>query len=389
MKNKIVHVTEAFAGGVLQCVMLLANLQVEAGHDVVIVHSFRRDTPSSEKLDEILDPRINRRVLDFQTEIGPRDALSVFKLLLILRSERADIIHLHSSKAGALGRVAGLMLRVIDRIIYSPHGFSFLKKDVSRRTARTYVRIEWLLHSIGGTIVGCSRSEARYARMLLSRRRVGLVENAINLDLFDFGEPGGIEGNTVTVCTSGRVTYQKAPWKFSRLAENLSSQTNLRFVWFGDGDVTSVDTWIDRKLIDLSGWMDSPELRRRLKEADVFVLPSLWEGMPLALIEAQAMGLPAVASRIVGNRDVIIHGVTGFLANTDDELTRYTQRLIDDRELRKRMGAAAREFAKARFGPSRYYQSFAQVSERLLARISGEDDRVPSETNSTATARVK
>ncbi|MFM0027751.1 glycosyltransferase [Paraburkholderia madseniana] len=386
MKNKIVHVTEAFAGGVLRCVVLLANLQAEAGHDVVIVHSFRRDTPPPEKLDAILDPRVNRRVVDFRTEIGLRDVLSLLKLLLILRRERADIIHLHSSKAGALGRVAALILFGIDRTIYSPHGFSFLKKDVSRRTARAYIWIERLLHAIGGTIIGCSRSEARYARMVLSRRRVGLVENAIDLDFFDFGEPSGIENRSVVVCTSGRVTYQKAPWKFSRLAADLSSKTNLRFVWFGDGDRTAVDAWIDQTVVDLSGWIDSDELRQRLKESDLFILPSLWEGMPLALIEAQAMGLPAVASRIAGNRDVIIHGVTGFLAHTDEELMRYTRCLIDDGDLRRRMGAAAREFAAARFGPSQFYHSFAQVSERLLGRILREDDRVPIEANVTARA---
>ncbi|MFT4068078.1 glycosyltransferase [Paraburkholderia sp.] len=365
MRQKIVHVTEALGGGVLHCVVLLANRQVAAGDDVVVLHSVRTDTPPAAKLDGLFDQRVRRQVVDMRTSIGAHDIASVFRLVVALSRERADIVHLHSSKAAALGRIATRLLGMTARTIYSPHGFAFLKEDISPIKARLYLLVERALHATGGHIVACSKSELRYARMLLRRaERTSLVENAVKLDEFDHGSRSRMT-EQVVVCTSARVTYQKAPWRFTSLAQRLAS-SNTRFVWFGDGEADAIDRWIDRDAIELSGWIAAAELRQRLPACDIFVLPSLWEGMPIALIEAQAAGLPAVASRIVGNRDVIVHGVTGFLANDDAELEHYTRRLIDDADLRARMGAAASAHARARFGDKQLFRSYVGIYRRLL-----------------------
>ncbi|SEK06980.1 glycosyltransferase [Paraburkholderia diazotrophica] len=364
MKKKIVHVTEALGGGVLHCVVLLANLQARAGDDIVIVHSIRPDTPSPDRLDALLDARIKRRVISMHTGLGVHDFAALARLMVQLMIEQADIVHLHSSKAGALGRIAARLLCISDRVVYSPHGFAFLRRDISLSKARALISIERWLHKLGGVLVGCSRSEARYATMLFSTRRVTVVENAI--DLRDFGTSATDRDNTTPIiCTSARVTYQKAPWRFSALAASLSNRRKVHFLWLGGGDPQAVEAWIDHQHVELSGWIDADSLRRRLNACDVFVLPSLWEGMPIALIEAQAAGLPAVASRIVGNRDVIIHGVTGFLANNDDELSAYTRRLLDDPSLRARMGAAAREHALARFNSEHFLDEFSKVYDAL------------------------
>jgi len=364
MKKKIVRVTEALGGGVLHCVVLLANLQARAGDDIVIVHSIRPDTPSSDRLDALLDARIKRRVISMHTGIGIHDFAVLVRLVVQLMIEQADIVHLHSSKAGALGRIASRLLRISDRVVYSPHGFAFLRRDISSGKARALISIERWLHKLGGVLVGCSRSEARYATMLFSPRRVAVVENAI--DLGGFGTNATHRDNaTPTICTSARVTYQKAPWRFSALAASLSNHRKVRFVWLGGGEAQAVEAWIDLRHVELSGWIDADSLRRRLSACDVFVLPSLWEGMPIALIEAQAAGLPAVASRIVGNRDVIVHGVTGFLANNDSELFAYTRRLLDDASLRAKMGAAAREQALARFDSERFLDGFTKIYDAL------------------------
>ena len=379
MRQKIVHVTEALGGGVLHCVALLANRQAAAGDEVVVLHSVRQDTPPAAKLNELFDPRVRREVVDMRTSIGAHDIVSVFRLLIELFRERPDIVHLHSSKAAALGRIAARCLGITARTIYSPHGFAFLKEDISPLKIKLFLLIERMLHATGGHIVACSKSELRYARMLLLRaERTSLVENAVKLDEFHLGGRRRA-GEQVVVCTSARVTYQKAPWCFTRLAQQLSGTSKARFVWFGDGEADALDNWIDRDAVELSGWIPAAELRRRLLQCDIFVLPSLWEGMPIALIEAQAAGLPAVASRIVGNRDVIVHGVTGFLANDDEELAHYTHRLIDDAELRQRMGAAASAHARARFGDSQLFRSYVGIYRRLLTPVQGH--RLPAVTH--------
>jgi glycosyltransferase involved in cell wall biosynthesis len=370
MRQTIMHVTEALGGGVLYCIALLANRQVSAGDEVTLVHSIRADTPSEAELDRIFDKRIRRRVIGMKTSLGLHDLVSTIALFHEIGNSRPDVIHLHSSKAAALGRVVARSLGMADRTIYSPHGFSFLKQDISRKKARFYLTIERLLHMIGGNIVACSRSERQYASRLLGHaKRIGLVENAIDMTALAARRTSG-EGRATTICTSGRVAYQKAPWRFSRLARLITLDKHVdsapKFIWFGDGDLESVKAWIDRSVVDLTGWVNTSDLHRRLVECDLFVLPSLWEGMPIALIEAQALGLPAIGSRVVGNRDVIQHGVTGFLANSDDELAMYVRRLTDDPPLRKRMGAAARERAIERFSSERLFRSYVRIYRNLL-----------------------
>ena len=92
-------------------------------------------------------------------------------------------------------------------------------------------------------------------------------------------------------------------------------------------------------------------------------MPSLWEGMPLALIEAQASGLPAVVSDVVGNRDVVINGETGFVCKSDEELLQKTRLLIEDADLRRHMGRAARAMASVRFSVDRMHREMMAVYE--------------------------
>ncbi|MFM0075256.1 glycosyltransferase [Paraburkholderia sediminicola] len=239
MRQKIVHVTEALGGGVLHCVALLANRQAAAGDEVVVLHSVRQDTPPAAKLNELFDPRVRRQVVDMRTSIGAHDIVSVFRLLIELFRERPDIVHLHSSKAAALGRIAARVLGITARTIYSPHGFAFLKEDISPLKIKLFLLIERALHATGGHIVACSKSELRYARMLLLRaERTSLVENAVKLDEFHSGGRGPA-GEQVVVCTSARVTCQ-------RVGAAASAHARARF---GDSQLFRSYVGIYRRLL--------------------------------------------------------------------------------------------------------------------------------------------
>ena len=90
-------------------------------------------------------------------------------------------------------------------------------------------------------------------------------------------------------------------------------------------------------------------------------MPSLWEGMPLALIESQAAGVPAVVSNVVGCKDVVQHGVTGFVCDTDEELCGRPRELIADASLRRRMGDNAARMARTRFAVERMNKELLQL----------------------------
>ena len=362
---KIVHITEALGGGgVAYSLSQLAKAQAADGHEVLVVHSIRPDTPV-DMLPALYPAPIKRQVLPMVTAISPgADLKALWQIMGVLRTAQPDVIHLHSSKAGVLGRLAAFLTRKRHKVFYSPRGFAFLREDVSPAKQKLFLNLERFASKLGGTIIGCSGTEAALARSEVGCVRSCLVENSVDLTAVPVAK--GSDTGRVTVVTSGRVCYQKAPKRFRDLAVGCAD-LSAAFVWLGDGDLRD-ELLIAGKLpakLQVAGWQTRAGVYESLAKADVFVLASLWEGMPLALIEAQAAGLPAVVSDVVGNRDVVIDGVTGFVCQTDAELLEKTRRLIEDVDLRHRMGQAAREMAAVRFSVTRMHREMMAVYNGL------------------------
>ena len=357
---QIIHITEALGGGVAHSLSQLAKAQAADGHDVMVVHSVRPDTPI-DFLPGLYPAPIERRVLPMVTAINPvADLRALGQIVALLRAKQPDVIHLHSSKAGVLGRLAALMLGLRNRVFYSPRGFAFLREDVSPAKQKLFLRLERFASKLGGTVIGCSGTEADLARSEVGHARTCLVENSVDLTAVPVAS--GSSNGHVRIVTSGRICYQKAPWRFRDMAKGCADLP-ADFVWLGDGDLRE-DLMVNGALptnVAVAGWLARAGVYAELASADVFVLPSLWEGMPLALIEAQAAGLPAVVSNVVGNRDVVINGETGFVCDTDEELIQKTRLLIQDSALRQKMGKAAREMAAVRFSVERMHREMMAV----------------------------
>lgn len=357
---KIIHITEALGGGVAHSLSQLAKAQAADGHQVIVVHSVRPDTPL-DLLPVLYPAPIDRRVMEMVTAINPvADMKALWQIVALLKTENPDVIHLHSSKAGVLGRFAALMLGLRNRVFYSPRGFSFLREDVSPAKQKLFLRLEQFASKLGGTVIGCSGTEADLARSEVGHARTCLVENSVDLTAVPVAS--GSSTDHVRVVTSGRICYQKAPWRFRDMAKGCADLP-AEFVWLGDGDLRA-DLMVNSALhtnVAIAGWLARAGVYVELAKADVFVLPSLWEGMPLALIEAQAAGLPAVVSNVVGNRDVVIHGETGFVCDTDEDLIQKTRLLLQDSALRQKMGKAAREMAAVRFSVERMHREMMAV----------------------------
>lgn len=357
---KILHITEALGGGVAHSLSQLAKAQVADGYHVIVIHSVRPDTPV-DLLPGLYPAPIDRRVLRMMTAINPLvDVKALWQICKLLRTENPDVIHLHSSKAGVLGRLAALLTSRRNQVFYSPRGFAFLREDVSPGQQKLFLNLERVASKLGGTVIGCSGTEADLARSKVGHARTYLVENSVDLSAVPVAT-GSIDGR-VRVVTSGRICYQKAPWRFRELAVGCADLM-ADFVWLGDGGLRA-DLMVDGVLpsgMQIAGWLPRSGVYAELVQADIFVLPSLWEGMPLALIEAQAAGLPAVVSDVVGNRDVVINGETGFVCQTEAELLQKTRLLIEDADLRRRMGQAAREMAAVRFSVGRMHREMMAV----------------------------
>jgi glycosyltransferase involved in cell wall biosynthesis len=364
--KKIIHVTEALGGGPVHSISQLAKQQVLDGFEVILVHSLRPDTPPEALLDQLFPTPIHRIVVFMTTPISFwKDLSSMLQLMKIFRQLRPDIIHLHSSKAGVLGRVAAYLTHCQHRVFYSPRGFAFLRQDVSPLKRRLYLCFEQISAYFGGTLVACSGTEASFAKYNAGLQHVALVENSVSLEQIHI--TSGSNSDTLRVVTSGRICYQKAPTRFREIATQLLDEP-ANFVWIGDiwvGHGVSVDELlIDGALptnLTITGWRNRQEVFDELAISDIFVLLSLWEGMPLALIEAQAAGLPAVVSDVIGCRDVVLNNVTGFICSSTDEAVEKVRLLIRDQDLRQRMSVNARSMALQRFSVQRMHQEMMAV----------------------------
>ncbi|WP_175839230.1 glycosyltransferase [Burkholderia anthina] len=369
MKSKIVHVTEAFGGGVLSFLVDLCNRSVAAGYDVVVVYSERDETP--ENVRALFDPAVRLVRIRMHRAVRPlHDLVGVMRLAQWLRSERPDVVHLHSSKAGVLGRVAARLGSGHARVIYSPHGLSFLRSDVPRWQQRLYLTFEKLADSLGGTVVACSLGELDELRRRVRARNARLIENGVETDQVPRRTLRD-DGRTI-VGMMGRASYQKNHEWFLAIAARLA-RPELEFVWIG-GEAGAAG---HGAAVRCTGWVPRSEALTTMAGLDLYVQTSRWEGMPLAVIEAQVAGIPAVVTNVIGNRDIVVHGTTGFIASSLDEMTECVDRLSRDRALRESMADAATRIATARFRvESKFRQwtslyddsvSYATVSESSVA----------------------
>lgn len=115
------------------------------------------------------------------------------------------------------------------------------------------------------------------------------------------------------VCTIGRIGFQKNPKMFNEIAEQFP---NIQFTWIGEGELRNELT---SKNISITGWLERKDVLKELNKNDIFILPSLWEGLPISLLEAMYMKKICIVSNVIGNRDVINDYVDGFIVTKLNE----------------------------------------------------------------------
>lgn len=358
----VLHLIESGGGSGKQVAYICNGLPKDV-FEVTLVYSLRPDSPDYESELE----KCRRIYLPMQRQIRPlRDLRDMFRIWRLLRRLKPDILHAHSSKAGFLGRVAG-RLAGVPVILYSPRGFSFLRQDVTPWTRALYFLLEWLAARLGDGIIAVSEEEARLARRLT--RRVELVRNCI----FPLKPPDGASLAGTCIACLGRITFARDPQRFIRIAAEIQRRIpSARFLWIGDGEMRGELLACARqaglKHLEITGWLPRPEALRKLRRAALLLWPSRWEGLPNAVLEAMSLGIPVVASDIIGNRDAIVHGRTGYLARSDKEFLHYVERLIRNPRLRRRMGRAARRRVLIHFNSKDHIRRLQKIYLEFFRR---------------------
>lgn len=244
-KKKILYIVEAMGGGVFTYIVDLANELVNK-YDMYIAYAVRKQTPENYK--DYFDKRIHLiEVKNFGRAINPvKDIAAFFEVKKIAAEIKPDIIHLHSSKAGAIGRMA---FNGKIPMFYTPHGYSFLMENYKPMKRRMFKLIESVCAKRNCTTISCSVGE--HQESLKLTKRATYVNNGINMvELQEIIDKTEKVEHPFTVYTLGRICYQKNPTLFNEIAELLS---DVKFVWIGDGVLRGELT---SKNIEITGWAD-------------------------------------------------------------------------------------------------------------------------------------
>jgi glycosyltransferase involved in cell wall biosynthesis len=244
-----------------------------------------------------------------------QDALALLELVRLCRRLRPDIVHAHSSKAGALGRVAAAIARVPVRI-FTVHGWSFAA--YGGPAGRLYLWVERRLRRLTTAVicVAAASRDAGVAAGACPAERTLVIHNAV--DVAAFAPAARLEG-VPHVVSIGRFAFPK---DYAKLVEALATmRADYRAAFVGEGPLLQevAATILERGLterIDLLGNRgDVPDV---LASADVFVLSSRSEGFPVSILEAMAAGLPVVATEVGGVSESVVDGETGLLVPPGD-----------------------------------------------------------------------
>ncbi|MGB1310851.1 MAG: glycosyltransferase family 4 protein [Leucothrix sp.] len=349
---KVVHVIEPMEHGVFIWVIDMANNLVENGYDVTVIHSLREATP--ENWQELFDSRVKLIHIQMGRAINPiTDIKALFNITRTLKRIRPDVIHGHSSKSGVLARAAGFLLGQNKRTLYTSHAIHYpLIKQPFKRSI--YKLLELVAYWMGGTIVACSKREYDIILEEITNnnpKRLRCISNGIDLSqiqIRDYSQPKPAE-EKIRIGVLGRVSNQKAPWVFASIAKQLlAKHANVEFIWVGGGEPEDEVPLREAGVI-ITGFLDRESAIQETAKLDIFLQTSLYEGLSLALLEAQAAGIPAVVSNIPGNDEVVQHEQCGFVGDDAAELAQYTNQLIESAELREQLGNGARLYVQENF----------------------------------------
>ena len=331
-KLDILQITQSLGGGVQKYItQLCENLDRSR---FSITACFSKESEKNQQKNDIPFPDACRQaaipyvVVSMQRAINPwKDFIAFLSVFQQIRHRSFDIVHAHSSKAGFLARVAARLARV-PVVIYSPHAFSF-DGPQSALKKFFFIFFEKIASLFCDAIIVDSLSEKELALKfkICREKKITIISPSLKLTDYHLTITGeekkeflrtlGIPIGNRLITMISRLAPQKDPLTFIYSAAILKKNfSDLSFLLVGDGPLMNDCLGMVRKMnlseeVKLLGWRT--DYKTLLQMSDVFVNPSLWEGLPFILLEAMIYKKSVVATQATGTRDVIKDGENGFL----------------------------------------------------------------------------
>lgn len=293
-----------------------------------------------------------------------REFSAFFELFRIFRSEKPDIAHLNSSKAGGIGALA-CRLAGVPKIIFTSHGLAYDEdRNIFSKTA--IFLATWMTFLLCHKVIVISKDNFQRAKgLFFCSKKIVLIYNGITpiTGAYSKEKARGVLGvdsrslpsNPVIIGIVAELIKNKGLEYLVEAASILKKKKNdFRVCVIGSGEKEedlkklAESNNVLEKFIFFGFKTDAPHC---ISAFDIFVLPSVKEGLPYVLLEASSLGVPAVGSRIPGIKDIVEDGVSGLLfeAKNPEDLAEKLKKLIGDENLRKEMGQKAKEIFESKF----------------------------------------
>ena len=295
----------------------------------------------------------------------------LYKLIKLLRTTKADIVHTYMFSANTYGRIAAIILKV-PIIISSERNISEKGKDKKGYEIIIDRFLAFFTHQIICNSFSCSSSLTK--QYSIKKEKVVTIQNGIDISNYSFNRYGSQNLSIKTIGTVGRLEYQKNQKCFLAMAKIVlekSNNMNLKFLIAGKGQLLSrlkvyaKELEIEKNVNFLGEVCQINELYKNL---DIFVLTSHFEGLPNVVMEAMASSLPVVAVNVGGAQELIRENITGFLCSPDNakELADKVDYLITNQKEAKEMGINGRDYIKNNFGINKMVQLTEETYKHLL-----------------------
>ncbi len=388
---KIVHIiTRLIVGGAQENTLITCKLLAERGHDVTLITGpalgpegelFNQTKRQGYKV--ILIDRLRRAINPYN------DAVSYVQLKNLLRELKPDIVHTHSAKAGILGRFAGHALKGkwsknLPAVVHTIHGLAFhpyqsellnkfyiaIEKSTAKRTD-FFVTVADAM-TAQATAVGIGTPE-RYVTAYSAIEEDDFLEPISDKRRSDFRRKHGIAEDAIVLVSIARLFMLKGHEYIVESAKELSRRFgNCVWLFVGDGNLSDQLKEQARRLgledrIKFAGLLPPGEIPLAIQSSDILIHCSLREGLARALPQAMLCGKPAISFDVDGAREVVNEN-TGRLIEPKnvEQLTRACGELIEDQDLRQRLGSQARESVRKKFAPDTMVDTIEEVYRKLL-----------------------
>src|SRR4051794_7487670 len=326
---RVLHVTESLASGVLGVVSTLSERLADQGHEVVVAHGARPETPVDARA--VIDPRVRVVALPWRRRTVATQLRAVAALRRLVREVRPDVVHLHSTFAGAVGAAA--VPRSVPRI-YSPHGYSFSRTSDGRVARAVYRAVEMLIARRVDLVGAVSRSEAAQASGEVRAPRVGVVANGLpELDADRL--VAAPERRAPRIVALGRVGPQHQPERAARILARAAEVAEVRWIGgAGSQEPAPGVAALGEHGVPVTGWLSAEAAHRELGEATAMLHWTAWDAQSLAVLEAMARDVVVIASDIPASRELL---GDAQVCGTEDEAVALLRAVIEDPDVHERL----------------------------------------------------